>query len=52
MSQPNITMKERGFKHITEKERYQIEILLKDGKKPKEIASNTREAQTSYRAGN
>ena len=39
MSQSNINMKERGFKHITEKERYQIEILLKDGKKPKEIAS-------------
>ena len=38
MSQPNINMKQRSFKQLTEKERYQIEILLKDRKKPKEIA--------------
>mgnify|MGYP003799871731 FL=1 len=39
MSQHNNTTKERHFKHLNEKERYQIEILLKDGKKPDEIAS-------------
>ena len=32
MSQHNNTTKERHFKHLNEKERYQIEILLKDGK--------------------
>jgi len=31
-------MKKRSFKQLNEKERYQIEVLLKDGKKPKEIA--------------
>ena len=39
MSQLNNTTKKRHFKHLNERERYQIEILLKDGKKPKEIAS-------------
>ena len=39
MSQPNINTKQRSFKHLNERERYQIEILLKDRKKPKEIAS-------------
>ena len=38
MSQLNNTTKKRSFKHLNERERYQIEILLKDGKKPKEIA--------------
>lgn len=39
MSLPNINMKQRSFKHLKERERYQIEILLKNGKKPTEIAS-------------
>lgn len=38
MSQCNNNTKQRSFKHLSERERYQIEILLKDGKKPKEIA--------------
>ena len=39
MSLPNINTKQRSFKHLNERERYQIEILLKDGKKPTEIGS-------------
>jgi len=39
MSLPNNNTKQRSFKHLSERERYQIEILLKDRKKPKEIAS-------------
>lgn len=38
MSLPNINTKKRSFKHLNEKERYQIEILLKEKKSPKEIA--------------
>ncbi len=38
MSLPNINTKKRSFKHLTERERYQIEILLKDKKKLTEIA--------------
>lgn len=38
MSQLNNTTKQRSFKHLNERERYQIEILIRDGKKPKEIA--------------
>lgn len=39
MSLPNNITKQRSFKHLSERERYQIEILLKDKKKPKEIAT-------------
>ena len=39
MSQHNNTTKRKHFKHLNERERYQIEILLKDGKKANEIAS-------------
>jgi IS30 family transposase len=38
MSQPNIIMKQGSFKQLTERERYQIEILLKEKRTPKEIA--------------
>ncbi|MGI6552262.1 MAG: IS30 family transposase [Bacillota bacterium] len=38
MSQLNCTTTSRRFKHITVKERYQIEILLKEKKSPSEIA--------------
>lgn len=38
MSQPNIIMKQGRFKQLTERERYQIEILLKEKRTPKEIA--------------
>lgn len=38
MSQCNCTTKSRSFKHLTERQRYQIEILLKEKKEPKEIA--------------
>lgn len=38
MSHLNNTTKQRRFKHLTEMERYQIEILLKEKKKSKEIA--------------
>lgn len=38
MSLSNINMKQRSFKQLTERERYQIEILLKEKRKPKEIA--------------
>lgn len=38
MSQLNINTKEGSFKQLTERERYQIEILLKEKRKPKEIA--------------
>lgn len=38
MSHLNNTTKRRSFKHLDVRERYQIEILLKEGKKPKEIA--------------
>lgn len=38
MSQVNNITNRRRFKHLTERERYQIEILLKEKKKPKEIA--------------
>lgn len=39
MSHLNSTTKQSCFKHLTEKERYQIEILLKDKKSSKEIAA-------------
>lgn len=39
MSLPNNNTKQRNFTHLSERERYQIEILLKDKKKPTEIAS-------------
>ena len=38
MSQLNNTTTQRKFKHLTEKERYQIEILLKEKMTSKEIA--------------
>lgn len=38
MSQINNTTKSRKYKHLTERERYKIEILLKEGLKPFEIA--------------
>jgi IS30 family transposase len=38
MSQYNNTLESRKNKHLTEKERYRIEILLKEGLKPFEIA--------------
>ncbi|NLN06195.1 MAG: helix-turn-helix domain-containing protein, partial [Firmicutes bacterium] len=38
MSQSHCTTTSRRFKHITVKERYQIEILLKEKKRPSEIA--------------
>lgn len=39
MSQTNNTAESRKNKHLTEKERYRIEILLKEGLKPFEIAN-------------
>ncbi len=38
MSQYNNNAELRKYKHLTEKERYRIEILLKEGLKPREIA--------------
>ena len=38
MSQPNCNTTSHRFKHLTERERYQIEILLKERRTPKEIA--------------
>ena len=38
MSQHNINMKQRRFKQLTERERYQIEILLKEKRNPRDIA--------------
>lgn len=38
MSHSHCTTKGRGFKHLTERQRYQIEILIKEKKDPKEIA--------------
>lgn len=38
MSQVNNTTKSKKYKHLTERERYQIEILLKEKLKPYEIA--------------
>lgn len=38
MSQYNNTLELRKYKHLNEKERYRIEILLKEGFKPHEIA--------------
>lgn len=38
MSQDNCSTKKRKFKHLTERERYQIEILLKEKKRPNEIS--------------
>jgi IS30 family transposase len=38
MSQKNNTTIGKRFKHLTEKERYTIEVLLKEGRKPYEIA--------------
>jgi IS30 family transposase len=38
MSQDNNTIKLRKYKHLTERERYRIEILLKEKLKPFEIA--------------
>lgn len=37
MSQVNSIIKRRKFKHIKERERYQIEILIKDKREPAEI---------------
>lgn len=42
MSQDNCSTKMRKFKHITERERYQIEILLKEKKSPTEISKALR----------
>lgn len=39
MSLPNTNTEKRHFKHLTERERYQIEILLKEKKSAKEIAA-------------
>lgn len=39
MSQVNCNTTTRRFKHITERERYQIEVLLKGKHKPSEIAT-------------
>lgn len=38
MSQVNDTLNSRKYKHLTERERYKIEILTKEGMKPFEIA--------------
>jgi len=38
MSLTNINTKRKSFKYLTERERYQIEILLKEKRKPTEIA--------------
>lgn len=38
MSQDNNTVESRKYKHLSERERYKIEILLKEGLKPFEIA--------------
>lgn len=38
MSQSYCTTRSRSFKHLTERERYQIEILIKEKRTPKEIA--------------
>ena len=38
MSQDNNTVELRKYKHLSERERYKIEILLKEGLKPFEIA--------------
>lgn len=38
MSQDNNTLKSKKYKHLTERERYKIEILLKEKLKPYEIA--------------
>lgn len=38
MSQCNNISESRKYKHLNEKERYRIEILLKEGFKPYEIA--------------
>jgi IS30 family transposase len=38
MSLYNNTLEFRKYKHLNEKERYRIEILLKEGFKPYEIA--------------
>jgi IS30 family transposase len=40
MSQPNCSTTTRKFKHITERERYKIEILLQEKRTPGEIASS------------
>lgn len=42
MSQTNNTIESRKYKHLSEKERYKIEILLKEGFKPYEIARRMR----------
>jgi len=39
MSQSNCSTKQRSFKHISERERYQIEILLKEKRTPGEIGA-------------
>jgi len=39
MSLPNNNTKQGSYKHLTERERYQIEILIKGKMKPKEIAA-------------
>lgn len=39
MSQYNNTAKSKKYKHLSERERYKIEILLKEGLKPFEIAN-------------
>ena len=38
MNQYNNTLELRKYKHLKERERYKIEILLKEGLKPIEIA--------------
>ena len=38
MSQDNNTADSRKYKHLTTRERYKIEILTKEGRKPFEIA--------------
>jgi transposase, IS30 family len=40
MSQPNCSTTTRNFKHLTERERYKIEILLQEKRSPGEIASS------------
>ncbi len=42
MSQYNNTLESRKYKHLKERDRYKIEILLKEGLKPIEIAQRMR----------
>ena len=52
MSLLNINTNSKSFKHLTERERYQIQILLKEKKEPKENSYSTRKTQANHRAGN